>query len=59
MKQISEMELQYILETLQTAEDELEAAIDDGWVITTDINEAIEESRMIINATLNQSVVNG
>ena len=50
MKQISKMELALITETINTAEDELSAAVDDGWVITTDVSQLVTEARKLIRA---------
>lgn len=52
MKYISNMELMYLLETLRVLEEELSAAIDDGWVVTTDIHDLLHSSRRLINAAL-------
>lgn len=55
MKYISDMELVFLLETLNTAQEELDGAVDDGWVVTTDIWDQITGSRRMLNAILNSS----
>ena len=53
MKTISRMEIQMILDTLATAEEELNGAEDDGWCVTTDVHDLLDGSRRIMYAILN------
>jgi hypothetical protein len=46
------MELWAIMEALNDAAAELDAACDDGWVLTTDVDDQIVAAKRIVGATL-------
>lgn len=53
MKQISSMELLSLFEALEIAREEITAAEDDGWVVTTDVHKQIADSKMLIHSVRN------
>lgn len=50
MKLISPEEIRRVLEALTTAQEELEAAVYDGWVTTTGVESDIIEAKSILQA---------
>ena len=55
MKQISAMELRYILEALSVANDELDAAVEDGWVLTTDVEDMLDGTKRLVHSIINST----
>ncbi len=50
MKQISPLEIKMLQELITTAREELDAAQDDGWVVTTDVEDQFTSCERLLGA---------